>query len=195
MTPPLVPRAWYASLKAPTFPGNVLRCVTTYSATAAGATGRDKRSVGEGLTMTLPSSSPVPFVPPSGTFTVDSVTNLTGAALANNIDIDQGFKVNGHVDLPNWLIGNGNVCIYADELGGPTNKQLGCTAVPISPNPTDPPGTTTYNWTVSFPGSPPVLPDPDPGDSQFYRLAAVFTYGSQLTDIQAGVEMGMFMID
>lgn len=145
--------------------------------------------------MTLPSSSPVPFVPASGTFTVESITNLAGTALAGNIDIDQGFQVNGQVALPNWLSGNGQVCIYADELGGPINQQLGCTPVPINPTPTDPSGTTTYNWTVSFPGNPPVLPDPQPGDSQFYRLAAIFTYGSQLTDIQAGVEMGMWMVD
>ena len=146
--------------------------------------------------MCVPGSSPVPFVPPSGTFTVESVTTLGGVLLANNIDIDQGFQVNGHVNLPNWLSGNGQVCIYADELGGPTNKQLGCTQFPISPNPTDPPGTTPYPWTVTFQGTPPVLPDPDPGDSQFYRLAAVFTFGSdQRTDIQAGVEMGMWMID
>jgi transposase InsO family protein len=45
--------------------------------------------------MTVPGSSPVPFVPPSGTFFVDSVTNLSGVALGNNIDIDQGFQVNG----------------------------------------------------------------------------------------------------
>jgi hypothetical protein len=145
--------------------------------------------------MTVPSSSPVPFVPPSGTFYVDSVTDLNGAALGNNIDIDQGFQVNGHVDLPNWLSGNGQVCIYADELGGPIDKQLGCIAVPIAPDPTDPPGTTSYPWTVPFPGNTPVLPDPAPGESQFYRVAAVFTYGSQLTDIQSGVEMGMYMID
>lgn len=144
--------------------------------------------------MTVPGSSPVPFVPPSGTLYVDSVTNLSGVALGNNIDIDQGFQVNGHVDLPNWLSGNGQVCIYADELGGPFNQRLGCTPVTIAPNPSDPPGLQTYNWTVSFPGSPPVVPDPQPGDSQFYRLAAVFTYGSQLTDIQAGVEMGMYMV-
>jgi hypothetical protein len=145
--------------------------------------------------MTLPASSPIPFVPASGTLTVDSVTDLSGNNLGNNIDIDQGFQVNGSVTLPNWLSGNGQVCIYADELGGPLNEQLGCTAVPINPSPTDPPTGSVYNWTVTFPGSPPILPDPQPGDSQFYRMAAVFTYGSQLTDIQAGVEMGMFMID
>jgi hypothetical protein len=145
--------------------------------------------------MTVPASSPVPFVPASGTFTVDSVTDLNGNVLGNNIDLDHGFKVNGHVELPNWLSGNGQVCVYADELGGPIDKQLGCTPVAIAPNPTDPPGATSYPWSVAFPGTPPVLPDPQPGASQFYRVAAVFTYGSQLTDIQAGVEMGMYLID
>jgi hypothetical protein len=145
--------------------------------------------------MTLPASSPVPFVPATGTFTVTSVTNSAGTVLANNIDIDQGFNVTGQVQLPNWLSGNGQVCIYADELGGPINTRLGCTPVAINPTPTDPSGTTTYDWTVPFPGSAGVLPDPQAGDSQFYRLAAVFTYGSQLTDIQAGVEMGMWMVD
>ena len=87
------------------------------------------------------------------------------------------------------------MCIYAEELGGPINQQLGCVQVPINPTPTDPSGTTTYNWTVSFPGSPTVLPDPQAGDSQLYRLGAVFTYGVQLTDIQSFVDMGMFLID
>jgi len=145
--------------------------------------------------MTVPVSSPVPFVPASGTFTVESVTDLSGVPLGNNIDIDQGFQINGQVVLPNWLSGSGQVCIYVDELGGPINTQLGCVSVPISPSPTDPPSGSVYNWTVTFPGTPPVLPDPQPGDSQFYRLAAVFTYGTQLTDIQAGVEMGLYMID
>jgi hypothetical protein len=145
--------------------------------------------------MTLPSSNPVLFQPPTGTFTVDSVTDLAGNVLTSSIDIDQGFMVNGTVQLPNWLSGAGQVCVYADELGGPINQQLGCTSVTINPTPTDPSGLTTYPWSITFPGSPPVLPDPQPGDSQFYRLAAVFTYGgTQLTDIQAGVEMGMFMI-
>jgi hypothetical protein len=145
--------------------------------------------------MTVPGSNPVPFVPASGQFYVDSVTNLAGVPLGTIIDIDQGFEVNGHVDLPNWLSGNGQVCIYADELGGPINQSLGCVQVPINPNPTDPADVTTYPWTVPFPGTPPVLPDPQPGDSQLYRLAAVFTYGAQLTDIQSFVDMGAYLID
>ena len=144
--------------------------------------------------MGVPGSNPVPFVPASGEFYVDSVTS-NGATVANIIDVDQGFQVNGRVQLPNWLSGNGQVCIYAEELGGPINQQLGCVQVPINPTPTDPSGTTTYNWTVSFPGNPTVLPDPQAGDSQLYRLGAVFTYGVQLTDIQSFVDMGAYLID
>lgn len=145
--------------------------------------------------MAVPGSNPIAFVPPNGEFFVDSVTDLSGGAVGNIIDVDQGFQVNGRVQLPNWLAGNGQVCIYAEELGGPINQQLGCVPVAITPNPTDPSALQTYPWTVSFPGSPLVLPDPQPGDSQLYHFGAVFTYGSQLTDIQSFVDMGMFMVD
>lgn len=145
--------------------------------------------------MSVPGSNPISFVPPSGEFDVDSVTGLSGSALGNVIDADQGFEVNGRVQLPNWLAGNGQVCIYADELGGPFNQQIGCVPVPITPNPTDPPGLQTYPWTVTIPGSPALFPDPQPGSSQLYHFGAVFTYGTQLTDIQSFVDMGMLMVD
>ena len=45
------------------------------------------------------------------------------------------------------------------------------------------------------PGSPGVFPDPQPGSSQLYRFGAVFTYGTQLTDIQSFVDMGALMVD
>ena len=45
--------------------------------------------------MAVPGSNPVPFVPASGQFYVDSVTSLTGTVLGTIIDVDQGFKVNG----------------------------------------------------------------------------------------------------
>jgi hypothetical protein len=146
--------------------------------------------------MTLPSSSPVSFVPPSGTFTVESITDLSNNVLGNAVDLDEGFKINGNLQLPNWLNGSGQVCVYADELGGPVNQRLGnCVPITIDPTPTDPSGLTTYTWTITYPGTPLALPDPQPGDSQFYRLAAVFTYESQLTDIQAAVDMGMWLMD
>jgi hypothetical protein len=145
--------------------------------------------------MSVPGSNPIPFTPPNGEFDVDSVTDLNGNVLGTIIDVDQGFQVNGRVLLPNWLSGNGQVCIYAEELGGPINQRLGCVPVAVNPVPTDPPALQTYNWTVTFPGSPLVLPDPQPGESQLYHLGAVFTYGSQLTDIQSFVDMGLYLVD
>jgi hypothetical protein len=147
--------------------------------------------------MSVPGSNPIPFVPPSGTFYVDSVTDLSGNPLSNIIDVDEGFQVNGRVVLPNWLSGNGQVCIYAEELGGPINKQLGCVSITITAGPTDPSGSTSFPWTVPFPWNPsaPVLPDPQPGNSQLYHLGAVFTFGVQLTDIQSFVDMGMYLVD
>lgn len=144
--------------------------------------------------MTIPGSNPIPFVPPSGEFDVDAVTDLNGNPVGAVIDADPGFQITGRVQLPNWLSGNGQVCIYVDELGGPLNKSVGCVPVPINPNPGDPPGLQTYPWTVQI--RPPVFPDPQPGSSQLYRFGAVFTYGgTQLTDIQSFVDMGALMVD
>jgi hypothetical protein len=145
--------------------------------------------------MTVPGSNPIPFSPPSGTFIVDSVTDLAGNPAGPVIDADEGFKVNGRVLLPTWLSGNGQVCIYADELGGPFNQGVGCVPVPINPNPADPPGLATYPWTVAIPGAGSPFPDPQPGSSQVYSFTAVFTYGTQLTDIQSFVDMGAIMVD
>jgi hypothetical protein len=145
--------------------------------------------------MSVPGSNGIPFSPSSGEFDVDSVTDLNGNVLGNIIDVDQGFEVNGRVQLPNWLAGNGHVCIYAEELGGPLNKRLGCVEVAITTDPTDPAGLKTYPWTVTFPGNAGIFPDPQPGDSQLYHFGAVFTYGVQLTDIQSFVDMGMYLVD
>jgi len=145
--------------------------------------------------MSVPGSNDIPFTPPSGEFDVDSVTDLGGNVLGNIIDVDRGFQVNGRVQLPNWLAGNGHVCIYAEELGGPFNKRVGCVAVTITTDPTDPPILKTYAWTVQFPGNAGIFPDPQPDDSQLYRFGAVFTYGTQLTDIQSFVDMGMYLVD
>jgi len=54
------------------------------------------------------------------------------------------------------------------------------------------PALTTYPWTISFPDG--VLPDPSTG-SQLYHLAAIFTFGSQATDIAAFVDMGLYLIN
>jgi hypothetical protein len=86
------------------------------------------------------------------------------------------------------------VCIYADELGGPIDQRLQpCAEFDITASPGEP-SPKTYNWTITFPGNPPVLPDPSPG-SQLYRLAAVFTFGDQSTDVAAFVELGTYLVN
>jgi hypothetical protein len=143
--------------------------------------------------MSVPGSNPVQFVPNSGDFTVDSISD-PGGAPSNILDVDLGFEVKGTVTLPNFLSGKGQVCIYADELGGPIDQRLSpCANIDITGKSGEP-GSTTYPWTITFPGNPPVLPDPDPG-SQLYHLAAVFLFGDQLTDIASFVDMGMFLIN
>jgi hypothetical protein len=141
--------------------------------------------------MPVPSSNPVQFVPDGGEFTVDAITD-PGGSPANIIDVDQGFTVSGTVKLPNWLNGKGRVCVYADELGGSIDKKLEpCTEFDITSTPGEP-GLKNYSWSISFPGT--VLPDPSPG-SQLYRLAAVFLFGDQSTDIASFNELGLYLIN
>jgi hypothetical protein len=144
--------------------------------------------------MPIPGSSDIQFVPPGqAKFSVDSVTD-PGGAPADVLDVDLGFVGSGTVTLPNWLNGKGQVCVYADELGGPIDKRLQpCAQFDITASPGEP-KLKTYHWRIAFPGNPPVLPDPSSG-SQLYRLAAVFLFGDQSTDIAAFVEMGAYLIN
>jgi len=142
--------------------------------------------------MAVPGSSQVQLTPAGpSVFYVDEMTDPNGAP-SNVIDVDDGFNVKGRVTLPGWLAGKGHVAIYADELGGQIDKKIGQTDFNITASIGE--HLKTYNWEVKFPGHPPVLPDPSPG-SQLYRLAAVFTFGDQSTDIAAFVEMGTFLIN
>jgi hypothetical protein len=141
--------------------------------------------------MGVPGSNQVQFVPTGGTFTVDAVTD-PGGAPANILDVDLGFEVSGTVTLPNFLKGKGQVCVYADELGGTIDQRLApCADLDITGKSGEP-GATSYPWKIAFPGT--VLPDPSPG-SQLYHLAAVFLFGDQLTDIASFVDMGMYLIN
>jgi hypothetical protein len=151
--------------------------------------------------MALPSSNPVSFTPATGNFEVDTITiGTTTTEVAGTIDLDLGFVVSGKVSIPEWLPGGGTstgqVCVYADELGGPFNDSIGCTTVDFTAPTvvTDPPGMLTVSWSISVDNSS-GLPDPQPGASQLYHLAAVFTYGPQTTDIAAFVDLGMYMIN
>jgi hypothetical protein len=145
----------------------------------------------KGAIMPVPSTSDVQFVPAGGKFTVDQITD-PGGAPSNVIDVDLGFEVSGTVSLPNWLNGKGQVCVYADELGGKIDKRLDpCYEFNITATPGEP-KLKTYKWSIKFSGT--VLPDPSPG-SQLYRLAAVFLFGDQSTDIAAFNEMGLYLIN
>ena len=143
--------------------------------------------------MSVPGSNTIQLVPAGATaFTVDEVTDPNGDP-ANVLDVDLGFAVSGTIVLPNWMNGSGHVAIYADEVGGPIDREIGAVDVAIVATGGEP-GLTTYNWTVNFPGSPPVLPDPSTG-SQLYHLAAIFTFGGQATDIASFVEMGPYLVN
>jgi hypothetical protein len=141
--------------------------------------------------MPVPATGDVQFVPAGpAKFSVDSITD-PGGAPAEVIDVDLGFTVSGKVLLPNWLNGKGHVTVYADELGGPIDKPIGKVDFDVVADPNEP-KLKTYNWDINFPGN--VLPDPSPG-SQLYRLAAVFTFGDQSTDIAGFVEMGTYLVN
>jgi hypothetical protein len=149
--------------------------------------------------MTFPITNPVVFPQGTGNLTVASVTS-GGNPAGEVIDLDRGFQVSGTVSVPDWLPGGGTakgqVCLYADELGGPIDESVGCVEVDFTgPSVTqDPPGMLTVNWTISI-TSGSVLPDPQANASQLYHLAVVFTYGPQTTDIAAFADLGMYMIN
>src|SRR5512135_150765 len=137
--------------------------------------------------MTVPGSGQVQFTTGSGTFSVASVTDPNGAP-ADVLDLDLGFTISGAVTLPNWLTGTGQVCVYAQEIGGPINTSIGCTSLTFTrPTPPAEPATKAYGWSVVIPSNSNVLPDPQPGSSQVYNLVAVFVFEDQLTDIGAFV--------
>jgi hypothetical protein len=152
--------------------------------------------------MTFPITNPVVFPQGTGNLTVTSVNLLPapGSPAGQVIDLDPGFVVSGTVSVPDWLPGGGTakgqVCLYADELGGPINQSIGCQEVDFTAPPVthDPPGMLTVPWSISVTPSS-GLPDPQTSASQLYHLAAVFTYGPQTTDIAAFADLGMYMIN
>src|SRR4029453_7802706 len=98
--------------------------------------------------MPFPLSGQIQLVPggPAKLY-VDSVTDPNGTP-SEVLDVDQGFVVTGRVTLPNSLTGTGQVCIYADELGGKIDKRLDpCADFPITADLKEP-NPKTYNWTI-----------------------------------------------
>src|SRR5207247_1775150 len=142
---------------------NDASCLATLALWKGGRDDSGWRGVGQRerkvRSMPVPSSNLVQFTPPGGEFFVDVITD-PGGAPATILDVDQGFQVTGRVTLPNWLSGKGQVCVYADELGGPIDEKLSpCAEIAIRGK-TGEPGSTVYPWSITFPGNPPVLPDP-----------------------------------
>ena len=135
----------------------------------------------------------------SADFAVDQVTDPNGAP-ATVLDLDLGFAVKAHIDFPNWLAGTGNVSVYADQRGGGYDQKILSKDITITASPTDPSGTTRYDFTLTYPadlpsGSTPLSdPSPAPG-STVYSLTAVFTFNGVLSDIAAFVDMGAYMIN
>lgn len=143
--------------------------------------------------MAVPGTNPVQFNT-GGVFSVTSITDPNGAP-SDVLDLDLGFVISGDVTLPNWLDGTGSVCVYAQEIGGPVNKSIGCdTSLKITRTAAEP-KLKSYPWKVTIPPNSTVLPDPQRGSSQVYNLVAVFVFDDQLTDIGAFVDMGIFMIN
>ena len=145
--------------------------------------------------MSVPSSGQVQFNLGSGRFTVDSITDPNHAP-RDVLDIDLGFVIRGTVYLPNWLVGTGQVCVYAQEIGGPTNKSIGCdTSLKFTRAAPAEPKLLRHDWTVTIAPGSKILPDPQRGGSQVYNLVAVFVFDDQLTDIGAFVDMGKYLIN
>jgi hypothetical protein len=150
--------------------------------------------------MPVPGSNQVQFPSIlSASFNVNQVTD-PNAAPADVLDLDLGFAVDGNIVFPNWLGGTGNVSVYADQLGGGYNQKILSKDITITANPTDPAGTTTTPWDLTYstdlPSSSTALSDPSPPPSSMvYNLVAVFTFNGVPSDIAAFVEMGTYMIN
>src|SRR5215510_9983517 len=108
-----------------------------------------------------------------GTQNADFLVDQVISAPAQVIDLDQGFTVKGHIDFPNWLSGTGNVAVYADQRGGGYDQKILETNITITADPSDPPGTKEYDWTLTYPADRPASstplsdPPPAPGSSVY----------------------------
>jgi len=141
--------------------------------------------------MNFPVSADVQFIPGTGKLFIDSLVDPSGNPV-NVLDIDVGFTVNGHLELPGWLTGNGVVRLSADEIGGPIDKEIGHADIPItgSDSPNDPP-TLTYYWSITV--QSPTLPD----ESKMYQFGVVFvlqTLKGGHTDIGGFFDLGAFLV-
>lgn len=140
---------------------------------------------------TLPDSADVQFLPATGKLYVDELVDPSDAPLTV-LDIDKGFTVKGRLELPGWLSGMGVVRFFADELGGPIDKEIGHADIAITGSTTanDPPS-KMYSWSIDV--KSPTLPD----ESKMYRFGLVFvlqTPGGGHTDIGGFYDLGTFLV-
>jgi hypothetical protein len=130
------------------------------------------------------------FPVPAGEFNVTNVLDVNGAP-ANVLEASQPFDVEGEIviNAGNAITGTATVRLYADQLGGPIDQEIGNAAnVAID-------GDGTFPWTVNVPAN--TLPDAPSGDSNLYQLAAVLKMvnsANKPTNITAHEVIGTFTI-
>jgi hypothetical protein len=138
-----------------------------------------------------PVSADVQFVPGAGKLYIDNLVDPSGKPLTV-LDIDDGFTVEGRIELPGWLSGRGIVRLCADEIGGPFDDTIGTAHVAVtgSSSPHDPPS-KQYAWSITV--KSPTLPDV----SKMYQFGLVFvleTLGGGHTDIGGFYDLGAFLV-
>ncbi|HZC73889.1 MAG TPA: hypothetical protein VE442_24590 [Jatrophihabitans sp.] len=139
----------------------------------------------------LPASDAIQFVPAKGTFVVEKFVDPSGVPI-DVVDIDDGFTVSGHVELPGWLSGKGVVRLAADQIGGPFDATIGQQTLPIpgSSSPTDP-KVMKYPWSITV--KSPTLPDRD----EMYKLGVLFAFQTLAgghTDIGGFYDLGSILV-
>src|SRR5215217_3407362 len=93
-----------------------------------------------GCRTVLPACCPIQFVV-AGTFCVERVVDNNGNPAAV-LEASLPFSVEGTITISagNAITGTATVTLYADQLGGPFDDQIGSVEVQI-------PGDGTYDWT------------------------------------------------
>lgn len=125
-----------------------------------------------------------------GTFTATVKDNNGNPATI--LEAARNFSVEGNITINagNVITGTATVTVYADQLGGPIDRDIGTTGSTININ-----GDGTFPWTVTVAGG--TLPDAPAGQSNLYRLAAVLTMVNSLnvlTETSSFVDLDTFRI-
>ena len=136
---------------------------------------------------TLPDSADLQSLPMTGKLYVDKLIDPTGDPVTA-VSTTVGFKVEGHVDLPGYLSGNGVVRLTADEIGGQFDGEIGRQAFPIAGSAAT---SQTYAWSIDVP--PLALPT----QSETYHITLVFAFQTPAgdhTDIGGFYDLGTFLV-